>query len=262
MFRSWTAVTLVAAACAVAAFGRDEGDKPAKKASVEPVSLSVNKKLDEKDFQFPPFGGVYLSVLISHPGKQILGIDQQAGKVSELKDDKGTSLLATGLFKPSFVQSNLSKNREKLIVSVNSGTPPSKGSTRLTLKGEVVLRCGLDEKTTEAKEVEIKLTKADDKIKVGDYTIKITQEKGFGESGATFTLSGAKPGIKSLSIKDDDGKEVEYNPGFAYQDFQTKEQVSTFFLRRQVKKMKLAITYYNKEEKVTVPVNVSISIGL
>jgi hypothetical protein len=120
-----------------------------------------------------------------------------------------------------------------------------------------VVRCGTDAKTTEAKEVEFK-----DKgeAKMGDFTLKVTQAKGFGDAGASFTISATKPDIKSITIKDGDGKEVELNT-YGHYGFD-KSWTYSYSLKKALEKGKVSITYFSKDEKVTVPVELSVGLGL
>jgi hypothetical protein len=249
------AVVLSAALAACAALAADDPGKPAKPA-VEPVSLVVSRKLDEKNYAYST-SGTALSVKVSCPGKQVLGVDS-ASSVSEFADDKGTSLLKGGLIKPTFSNYPIvATDRASLVVSVQSTVPPGKGAARLHLKGDLVLRCGLQEKATEEKEVEFK-GKAE--AKLGDFTLKVTQEKGFGGGGASFTLTAPRPVLKSVTVKDAAGKAVEVMTlgsfGFG------KTWTYTFSLRKPLKQGKVTVSFFAKEEKLTVPVDLSVGLGL
>src|SRR5262249_39079896 len=141
--------------------------------------------------------------------------------------------------------------------SVSSNVGPAKGAAKLILKGDLVVVCGLEEKTTAEKEVAMK---EKTEAKLGDFTLKVNQEKGFGGAGANFTLTAARPIIKSVTVKDADGKTVETsnfgNYGFG------KTWTYNYSLRKVVEKPKITITYFSKEEKVTVPINLSLGVGL
>jgi len=268
MFRSLVVMTAGLAFCV--ALARADDTKPAKaddtkkaessKVTVEPVSLSVSKKLEDKDL-FWGYSSTAISFKVAYPGKQILGIDSTS-KISEFQDDKKTSLLGTGFFKAQFGTSPMiSKDRTKMIVYVNTSTNPAKGATKVTLKGSLVVRCGTEEKTTEAKEVEFKLPKKEDApIKLGDFTLKVTQEKGFGDSGASFSITATKPDVKSVTVKDADGKEVELM-SYGHYGFD-KNWTYSYGLKKAVEKGKVTVTYFSKDEKVTVPIELSAGLGL
>src|SRR5262249_26239725 len=138
-----------------------------------------------------------------------------------------------------------------------SGVTPARGSNKLSLKGNLVLTCGIEEKTTDAKEVAMKAKTKED---IGDFKLQVTQEKGFGTQGASFSIMASKPNIKSVTVKDADGKEVKVlsfgNFGFG------KMWTFNFALEKVVEKAKVSVTYFSKEEKVTVPVELSFGLGL
>jgi hypothetical protein len=234
------------------------GDRDATKGktTVEGVALSVQKKLDQKNYPFSaPM--TMLQIKVDSPGKQFMGVDA-ASTVSEMKDDKGTSLLATGLFKTSFQTSpQIAVNRESLVVSLSTMAAPAKGATKVHLKGSLVLLTGLEEKTTDEKEVTIKQNA---ETKLGDFTLRVTMEKGFGTQGASFSIASKKPNLKSVNVKDTDGKTVELF-GFGSYGFGTN-WTSNFAMKKVVDKPKISITYFSKEEKVTVPVDVELGLGL
>jgi hypothetical protein len=233
----------------------DDATKPGK-STVEAVSLSVYKKLDTKEF---PFSGAstMLSIMVTNKDKRFLGVDPSS-TVSELKDDKGNSLIKTDLFvKTAFnTMPRIGVDRTSVIVSVSSAIAPGRDATKIHLRGNLVLTAGLDEKTTDEKEVEMKMNA---ESKVGDFTVKVTQEKGFAGGGATFTVTSSKPNVKGVSAKLG-GKAVEVSSGFSY-GF-GKSWTYTFTLKTAVEKPKIAVTWFSKEEKVTVPVDIEVGVGL
>jgi hypothetical protein len=261
MLRRLAVLVAAVIVCAAVASADDKDKTKPGKATIEPTSLSVNRKLDPMRFPFSsPSTSVALEVRLK--GKQLLlqAVDSSKSKVTEFKDDKGTDLLPKeAFFKPSFSQVQVARDRSAVVVSYySSAAAPVKGATKVTIKGELLLVCGSEEKTTDEKEVEMK---AKTEAKLGDFTIKIDTEKGFGNSGGSFTLTSDKPNFKSLQVKDADGKAVEtFTFGTPY--FFNKKWNMAYSLRKQVAKPKISITYYSKEETVKVPVDVSIGLGL
>jgi hypothetical protein len=254
------AVLALGLALASVVMAGDEDKSKQVKAKVEGTMLQVNRKLDQKNY---PFSGASVSVsaLVTVSGKQILTVDSTASKLTEFRDDKDTDFLkAAGFFKPTFRQNSLATDRGSAVVGVGVfGTAPARGAGKILVKGSLVLICGTDEKTTEEKEVAMK-----DKSEatVGDFTIKVTQEKGFGTQGASFTISANSPSLKTVNVKDADGKTVETTTfGSPFQNFDKKWTVS-YTLRKVVEKPKISISYFSKEEKVTVPVDLGVGVGL
>jgi len=97
-------------------------------------------------------------------------------------------------------------------------------------------------------------------VKTGDFTLKVTQEKGFAGSGAQFTVTPAGPILKTVKFKDADGKAVEVTLWGSNSD--GKSWTQTFSLKKEITNGKFTVTYFSKEEKVTVPVDVEVGIGL
>jgi hypothetical protein len=252
MMRQLVGLVVALGACA-GVLAQGDATKPGK-SSVEAIALAVNKKVDDKNIAFG-FSATTLSLLVRYPGKQFIDVDPSS-KVAEFKDDKGTSLLLTAFVPSTFTRAQIGKDRTAMVVTV-AGNPPASGATKLHLKGTLVTRCGLEEKTTDEKEVELKMNA---EAKVGDYSFKVTQEKGFFGTGATFTVTTAAPTLKSVTAKDADGKAIEVTPGgyFGY----GKNWTYYFTLKKEAKKAKLAVVYFSKEEKVEVPVEMDVGVGL
>jgi len=264
MVRKLAVLTAALALCA--AGGLADATKPGK-TTVEGTMLTVSRQLDQK--QFPGrTASTGLTVQVNCPGKQILSVDPSS-KVSSLQDDKGTDLTKAPVkakvggfpvysFGPTFMQSGIAQDRTGLLVSVYGSNAPAKGASTVRLKGELVLVCGTDEKTTDVKEVEIKMNA---ETKVGDFTFKVTQEKGFiAGSGGSFTITSTAPNIKTVNVKDAAGKTVDLLPGFT-SGF-GKNWAANFSMKRAVDRAKVSITYFSKQEKVPVPVDVSMGLGL
>jgi hypothetical protein len=254
MFRTTAVLTVVFAAC-TGLFADDE--TKSNKSKVQGVSLSVFKKLDDKNY---PFTGssTTLSFLVSNPDKHFVGVDPSS-KVTEFKDDKGTSLMKTDFFvKTSFGQvPRIALDRTSVVVTVNTPMLPAKDATKLHLKGTLVLIAGIDEKKTGEKEVEVK-TNAE--AKVGDFTVKVTMEKGFAGGGGAFTVTSTRPNVKDVTVNDAEGKTVVVSPGFSYGA--GKSWTYSYSMKRAVPKAKIAITWFSKDEKVPISVDLALGIGL
>jgi len=249
-------------ACAALAVADDKkDDKTKSEPTAVPTSIAVSRKVDTKQFQFG-FGSDQTNVtfLLRYPGKQLLGVDQSS-ELKSLKDDKGNSLVDDkGFFKLNFsTYPQIAKDRTAMLVSVNAyNKAPGKGATKVLLKGDLMVLCGTDEKSEEVKKFEFK-----DKgeAKAGDFKLKVTQEKGFGNQGATFSLVSPTNAIKSLVVKDADGKDVDVYAGAPFPSA-PKEFTVTYTLQKPVKEGKVTITYFTKSEKVKVPIDLSVGLGL
>ncbi len=254
MKRTLAVLIVVVAFCATLV--ADDATKPSK-STVEAVSLKVLKKLDDKNFPYTA-ASTELDVLVSNQDRRFLGVDPSS-EVTEFKDDKGNSLMKTEFFvKTSFSStSQLALDRRSVVVKVNSPLLPGKGATKLHLKGSLVLIAGIDDKTTDEKELEMTMNS---EAKVGEFKLNVTIDKGFAGSGGTFTVKSTRPNIKGVSVKDAAGKSVEVSQGYFY-GFGNNWTYG-YTLKKPVQKAKIAVSWFSKEEKVTVPVNLDVSLGL
>jgi len=251
-------------ACAAVAVA-DDKDKKEDKTKSEPTvtatTLSVTRKLDQKMFAFAYSDSTNVTLLVRYPGKQLLGVDQSS-ELKSLKDDKGNSLIdEKGFFKVNFSPyPTIAKDRSAMLVYVNAyNKVPAKGATRLTIKGDLMVVCGTGEKSEEIKKFEFK---DKEEAKAGDFKLKVTQEKTFNTQGATVALTSPTKDLKGLVIKDADGKEVEVYGGGTPFSNNPKEFTFNYTLLKPLKEGKVTISYFTKSEKVKVPVDLDVSVGL
>src|SRR5262245_29244139 len=120
MLRTLVGLMIALPPCAVSA--ADDTTKPSKP-TLEAVSLVVMKKHDEKNFFST--NQTTLTLKVSNPGKQLIGIDPSS-KLTSFKDDKDASLLATGLFAPPAFNPyvTMGKDRTSMLVNVATFTVP------------------------------------------------------------------------------------------------------------------------------------------
>jgi hypothetical protein len=259
MIRKLVALTLGLVLCAAVAVGAGEDKTKPGKATVELTSLSVSRQLADKAIGYSS-NSVSLSFAVRCPGKYILALDPTETKVSEFKDDKGTILnKGNAFFTPNFSQGIFAKDRSGLSVYLNSfSQTTARGATKLIVKGNLVLVCGVKEKSTKEVEVEMK-DKA--KAKIGDFDLEVNRAKGF-SGGPDFTITSASPTLKGIKIVDADGKE---QPEIGAQNFYStflKKWSANFSLNKPLAKAKITLTYFDKTEKVTIPVDREVGVGL
>jgi len=157
MIAAFTA--LLAAECTLA-----QGPNPAK---MEVLSVEIHKPppADVDENIVSSFnGGTRINLLVRLPDKFIVTVD---GKLNSVTDDKGTDLLKTkikkGIGSPVGFSPLVEINRDGKCFANEVRGPgvPVPGATRIHLKGQLVVKCGIDEKTAEAKNVVL-----DDKLNV------------------------------------------------------------------------------------------------
>jgi len=255
--------SLCLVACAAQVLADDKkddkkDDKAKKEPILAPVELSVRRQPDSKVFEGLTGGNsVRVEFALAYPGKQLLRVDSSS-KITSIADDKGNSLLQEkDFFPPNFYGSQTSRDRSSILVSTSTNKVPGKGAFKVRVKGEVVLVVGADEKTEETKKLKFE---AKTTAKAGDLSIKVTAEKGmFGAEGPTFEVSGKSQSLKSVEVKDADGKAAEafQQSWFSGGDDWTHQ----YALRKPLKEGKIIVTYFAKQEKVKVPVDLSFGIA-
>jgi len=252
-------------ACAALAYADDKDKKEEKKedktkseASVSPLSIAISRKLDAKAFGYAGSDMTTFSFVVSVPKKPLLSIDSGGSKVAKFEDDKGNSLMDEK-FPLQFFMGQVSQDRSAMTVSLyGNGKRPGKGATKLILKGDLSAVYGTDEKSEEIKKVKFE---AKSKAKAGDFEVTITQEKGgFNIEGPIFNLTTKTRAVKGVTVKDGDGKEMEVQP---YGSFPFGESWTfTYAVKKAIKEGSITVNYYSKEEKVTVPIDLSASLDL
>jgi len=234
-----------------------KADKTKASSKVTVSSVSVYKKLDDKNFPYYNASSG-LGIHVSVPGKHVLSVDAMASKVEKFEDDKKNAL-NEGFSKPMFSSyASFGKDRSSLITSVYGNKSPGQGSSKIHLKGSLVLVCGKDAKSTKEEEVEVKLN---EEKKIGDYTIKFTYvPQAF---GASFSVTMAKNNLKDITVTDGDGKEITTTTyGVPYYNFTSKNWTTTYNLGKKADKVKIKVNYFDSTESVTVPVDVSGGLDL
>jgi hypothetical protein len=261
--RSLSALCLLAAGTLVFA-AAEEKQTPTAQAT----SLRVSRPLPAKKKDVFVYGssGTTLEVTVSAPGKYIVGIDAKKCKLEHFTDDKKTKLFAGGgLFGGAswlneyFVQ--ITPDAERCSVQLTGQTAPAKGANKVLVKGSLIINCGSDEKTTDKKEIAMKLNT---EASVGTYTLKVTQAASQFNGGQIAILSDARD-VKSAEFLDAAGKTIQVLPPFRSSTFDSKskrKESLSYFLPKKIDAVTVKVTYFNKVEAMTVPFDLSVGVGL
>jgi hypothetical protein len=230
------------------------------KPTLTPYQVIVRRKIDAKDF--PPDrvadARTHARFLARVPGKVVLRLDQSS-KLTAFGDDKGASLLdARDPTSAVFYSGLLTTDGSGMMIGVASSRhAPTAGATAVIVKGSLVLACGLDEKTIPDTKVDFK---AQGDSKLGVLTLRAGVSKG-ANPRTNFELTGAVRSIKELLVLDGDGKEVSVLTSSIVAEAGGGLRFS-YFLSREVARGSVRVVYYAAEEKVTVPVDLTIAVGL
>ena len=209
--------------------------------------------------------GTYIYVEIADKTKNFIKLDAKASKLNAFLDDKGADLTKTK--KKSWGSSpwlgsfpKITDDKHAVRFDIKSTECPTKGATKLTLNATMELLAGSDLKTEKQADVELKL---DGKITIGPAPFEIKRiEKGWGSWKLAVTLFTNKPvdGIKSIKFLGPDGKEIESKQ--TSRSTMNDDINLTYSLKKKVEKATIEIEYYQKVEKVTVPVKCELGVGL
>jgi hypothetical protein len=149
-------------------------------------------------------------------------------------------------------------------VELISDQLPSPGTQRIMAKGNFSILCGADEKSAEQKNLSLA---KDQKLSAGPIpmTISRVDDKAWGEfkMSVTFAYDQNDAAIKKMIFTDASGKEIKSDAG-GHSSFSfgpvTKYDV-TYRLAQKVDPVNVKVIYFDKVDKVTVPIDVDTGVG-
>ncbi|HEY7311752.1 MAG TPA: hypothetical protein VH643_20485 [Gemmataceae bacterium] len=238
-------------------------------AKVQAIGLIVRKSPPPKPgaFAFTP-NGVTMDLTVSKPGKFIVGIDAKASKLDSFTDDKKNNLFKKqpGIFggEDRWINefaTQFAPEGDNCTIQITAGNAPGKGAAKIVVKASLIVKCGANEKTTEKKEIALK---ANEEVKVADFTVKVNNANNF---GAGVSVLSAEPRVKSVEFFDADGKAIKAMPPGRGSDFSApggkpRAAISYFLGGKQTDKLSFKITYFDKIEAVTVPLDLNVGLDL
>jgi hypothetical protein len=264
-------VVLAMIPLSVGAAPRESGVAPAEGVSV--ASLQLQKKLNDRESSLVmgAWAGTTITLLLSQPEKSVIGIDENASKLTSFTDDRGTDLAKAEGNSASWISAVFSKISEdgKLVAApIRSNATPAAGAREITLKATIVLRCGGAQKTSEQKDVP--LAAAGTKISAGPTTLAIAKSnKSAGnelvgaQKSVTLTSKTPLDAIKSIAFLDQAGKEIRSHVSahstMTFGAMSTYD--ATYSLEQNVDTATVRVTYYEKIENVSVPVDLKVGVG-
>lgn len=176
---------------------------------------------------------------------------------TELPDENSSPDLSFGW--------DISKDGHRVTIPFGASTVPAAGTTKLHVRGTVVLVAAKDP-TTEENSFDVK---KGTQLKLGNVPVKLSeiQEDQNGETGMTLTFETDKSldTIQDVVFLDEGGKTIESSSGgggsFGFGDKMTYS--SSFNLKAKVKKITVRVKYFKstEEAKVVVDLPVTLSLG-
>lgn len=215
-----------------------------------------------------PNGITTIKVSIELPKKYIVGIDHLASRVKVFKDDKGTDLTKSpfpdswNLFLPGRVRDGKATG-----LDFSANRRAAKGAIKIRVQADVALIYGTEVKHVNVKD--IRVNKSDSSVPVGPFSLhwlkppippyianNVTlywtdKNNDIAITSASVTGTGSAPQNSSVRLKAIG--ESEYVPRYdAF--FRSDEPTGPPFT--------VQVSYCDKLERVTVPVDVEVGLGL
>jgi hypothetical protein len=253
------------------------------------VGLTIGKEIpkpeEEDSSKKPSFGGGFgmmgvqpgTSLSIHFAGnRDFVRLDDEKSKIISFADDKGTDLLSKSdksKSKPGAVQfsftprlrADFAEDRHAGLIHATAPQRPVAGATKITLKADVVIKCGTGEKTAE--QADIKFEKGT-KITAGPVpmTIEQVEPSSFNDDykmTVTLQAKAKLDSIKKIAFFDASGKEIKSTKGGESSfTFAGSTQVDRgYMLAEKVDSATIKITYFEKLEDVVVPVEITTGVG-
>lgn len=250
------------------------GAARAAEAKGEVVALWVGKKDPaskwERSYVLGRRPGTSVFVRIAKTDKRIIGIDEKACKLTRFADDKGTDL-GGGAKSPRgpgagwLGGKEIGPDPKTCLIEIRSPKTPAPGAGRLEIEATISLRCGGGAKTAEAKDVA--LAKGAE-IAAGPAGMKISRvTKARGAEAAvevTVERSTTFEAVKSLSFAGASGKVIKHRKIDSAKSGRAGKYTytRTYLLYGAPEAVSVKVEYYDKLEKLSVPLDLKTGVGL
>jgi hypothetical protein len=233
---------------------------------VQPLSLEISKPTPPGTApeleQF--LTGTRIRLLISLPDRHIVEADHDASKLT-YTDDMGTDLTKVKGAVPGssgVLGGPTSKDGKQCRVDASAPGVPVAGASSVKVSGKIVLLCGSEEKTTAVENVVL-----NDKLDavVGPFSLvwdKEAKNVPAGSARVVFVWS-TKKHIRSVKFLSAAGKELKATEE-GWVRFSVNGDAETRVAYRVAAPREgctVRVTYFDKMEPVTVPVDLTIGVG-
>lgn len=212
--------------------------------------------------------GTSMALMVKVPGGGIISFDNDASKLSEVKDDKGTDLLKS--------ESSWSRSGFSMMAGISSdGTVsmpefdapqvPAKGAKEISVSGTLVFNQAREKKIFKQENLKLNLGS---KITAGPVAFEITEVKkpAWGDAQLEVNLHaeqdvGALAGVRFLDAQ---GAEIKSETGMTgTSSMMGKVTVDkSFYLHQKVESATIELTYWMDMKQVSLPFTVKTSVGL
>ncbi|RPI58558.1 MAG: hypothetical protein EHM48_10030 [Planctomycetaceae bacterium] len=206
--------------------------------------------------------GTRVYFMLTNKDQFFVSVDDNAGKIESFQDDQGTDLRKGQMGSGFGPFPKLSEDGKSCMFEVACEKVPASGAASLSITGHAVVTVGLDAKTAEQADVELK---KDTKLSIGGLQAVVDSaeiHKFSDTPSLEITLKNDKgfDAIKSIYIVGTDGKAIkgEYR---GYSNIGATFSRSYSFKTNSAKG-KLGVVYFEKLQKQEVPIDVKVTLGL
>jgi hypothetical protein len=255
MVRAFAALVLLAG---VPALSHAQGAS----ASWSVVTLHVDKPLPKQFEENLGSKGLFVGLLLHLPEKYVVGLDYPACKLESATDNTGTNLLQDPkkstiipqMFWPDYRGGQ--NVGPYLLTVVKTPNWPGPQAAKIRLKGSVVALYGTKPKMVEVKDLPLQMGV---KTPVGPATFGLDT---FQNPQETIVYVKSPQPIKSVVFLNANGDVLQHY-GSVLQMLAGKiEYTGIYHIQAKVNAATVRFTYFEESERVTVPLDVEVGLGL
>lgn len=260
----------------------ETGTKPQDpEVKIEVVGLSIAKgnpsdKFDRSMVRGIP-KGTAVHFAITDKTRFFTRFDKESARIELFTDQVGTDLLKPSILNKAGMglSPSVSDDHHTATFSMRGPQTPAPGAKEIHLRGKVVVEIGVDEKTEEQKRLLLKIGSS---VTVGPCPFKIKNIQAFGENSLQITLSSNKShsAIKTIEFIGADGKKIKsrktgqssmgWDKNMTYDLYYSLTRDKETALKdaeKMIAELVTArITYFTKVDKLEVPIDVKVGLGL
>jgi len=261
----------------IAGWGLAAGESTPSGVTVEVLGLRIVKPAPGSNDRLRAFNwrtpGTTVALLLTVPQGGLVAFDREASKVTAFIDDKGKDLTKSEV-KNNFgrdaaafeMMPTISKDGKQCSAEVSAPGVPTRGCATLTVSGEAALQVATQKKDFTAEKVALK---PGTRISAGaiGFTIERAGKPEWGDEDGFSVALQAKQKLDSIAdvqFFDAAGKQIEANRT-STRSMESMNDVTvtwTYRLKSKVDSAKIVFWYWTDKRKITVPINLTIGMGL
>ncbi|MHC4981840.1 MAG: hypothetical protein ACYTF6_01565 [Planctomycetota bacterium] len=248
--------------------GQAKGDEPeVVVAGIEVFRPDPSEK-QGRSFIFGRLAGTTIHLLVKIPRGSIVAVERGASVLKEFADDKNKPLGKpggddfTGGWLGSFVK--IAEDRRSCTLQIESDELPSAAARELRVRANLVLTCGSNAKTSR-KNVTLEKGK---RFMLGSLPVEIADvgESKWQPGGLAVELVSSRNFklIRELTAVGPDGKPISVSKVSSSRSSIGKEVTYTarYELDKKVTSATFKVSYFEKTENVSVPIDLTVGVGL